>query len=264
MRGGSRAKHDRKGGPVGTEARALQNIELNARHFSYPPPGFVTPVEHSLLYNMISEPELYPEGVVKEEIGNESFDVYLEVKEEESGRDRHGVTTSTRRRSEGSAAEEEQETKVSYAQLSALLALSAEHSSHKGNDEKSKDSDDGEPNMGVPELLCKTVLKCVVKYANENDLDREHEIAELLQPVQVHAARRENRAAMKQILPFYLGYAATLVTLNPVPMLLGATVTNVMPDKTREERRNVRGFADQSGRAADVEKTGLLDEADDL
>lgn len=52
---------------VGTEANAIQNMARNAKHFAYPPEGFITPVEHSLLYSMIEFPERYPEDVVKGE-----------------------------------------------------------------------------------------------------------------------------------------------------------------------------------------------------
>ena len=42
----------------------------------------MTPIEHSLLYAMIEFPERYPEGVVKGEIEDEEFEVYLYIKDE--------------------------------------------------------------------------------------------------------------------------------------------------------------------------------------
>ena len=49
---------------VGTEAKAIDNIAKNSKTFSYPKEGFISRIEHSLTYNMISEPDVYPEDVV--------------------------------------------------------------------------------------------------------------------------------------------------------------------------------------------------------
>ena len=56
-----------RGSAVGTEANAIQNMAMNAKNFAYPPDGFITPIEHSLLYSMIEFPDHYPESVVKSE-----------------------------------------------------------------------------------------------------------------------------------------------------------------------------------------------------
>ena len=62
---------------MGTEANAIANMTRNAKQFSYPSEGFITPIEHSLLYAMIEFPKLYPESVVKSVIEEEEFDVYI-------------------------------------------------------------------------------------------------------------------------------------------------------------------------------------------
>ena len=59
--------------------------------------------------------------------------------------------------------------------------------------------------------MCKYVLKTIVRYAEEHDLDRQTEIQELLEPVERHAEKRNNKAALNQVLPFYIGYAATII-----------------------------------------------------
>ena len=59
--------------------------------------------------------------------------------------------------------------------------------------------------------MCKYVLKTIVRYAEKHDLDRQTEIQELLGPVERHAEKRNNKAALNQVLPFYIGYAATII-----------------------------------------------------
>jgi len=45
-------------------------------------------------------------------------------------------------------------------------------------------------------------------------------------------------------------------------MLAGAAMMNVGVDKMAEENKNVQSIANESEKRADVEKTGLLDEAE--
>ena len=66
-------------------------------------------------------------------------------------------------------------------------------------------------NKSISETMCKYVLKTIVRYAEEHDLDRQTEIQELLEPVERHAEKRNNKAALNQVLPFYIGYAATII-----------------------------------------------------
>lgn len=218
---------------MGTEAKAVENIKRNARNFRYPPDGFVTHVEHSLLYAMLSDPKHYPQDVVKQQIDDEDFTQYLVVNTASSKANEEDV--------------------ISYAQLSALLALSAEKLPPQKNNEETSSQ----------QKLCKALLQCVVHYAEEHDLDRAKEVQEFLQPVQKLAQKHESNAALSAILPFYVGYAASIITLNPVPMFVGATMT-ALSDSNTGEQQNVRGFASETSRKADLEKTSLLDETDDL
>ena len=74
-----RKKPTYDGRTVGTEAVALKNIKSNASTFSYPENGFSNPVEHSLLYAMLEEPDIYPASAVLEVIEDEDFSQYLYV-----------------------------------------------------------------------------------------------------------------------------------------------------------------------------------------
>jgi len=237
---------------VGTEAAAVAALKANSKAFKYPPEGFVERVEYTLLYSMLNEPKVYPENVVKEHIAAEDFNQYLAIK------DAHGqfAASASSAGNNGSNSEE----RVSYAQLSALLALSAEKFPPKNDSAASDSSSD---NQSISEKLCKVILQCVVRYAEEHGLDRKAEIQELLGPVEKHAMKRNNKAALYQVLPFYVGYAATIVTANPLPMLAGAAMMSAGQDDMYEENKNVQSIANESEKRADIEKTGLLDETDD-
>eukprot|EP00804_Cyclotella_cryptica_P010933 CCRYP_016677-RB/>CCRYP_016677-RB protein AED:0.09 eAED:0.09 QI:0/0/0/1/0/0/3/0/293 len=234
--------------PVGTEAKALENISKNAQFFNYPPEGFITPIEHSLLYAMILYPEQYPESVVRKEIHDEEFDAYLYVKDPVS------------QQAAAAAAA------VSYAQLSALLALSAEKNPSTAAQERASPSSNNNNNnnnqLSIGQTLCRKLLKTVTKYAESHSLDRHREIRELLDPVEKRCQIRNEQAALKQLLPAYAGYTLSLVTGNPLPLLIGAAAL-VGNDPMVEENENVHGFRGMGGRTADLETVGLLDECED-
>jgi len=250
---------------VGTEALALANMEKNRKEFGYPETGFVAPIEHSLLYAIISSSGTtdYPADVMEQQIADEDFDQYL-------------LVVSKQTTSSNSSHQEEQEPIISYAQLSALLALSAENlpapepeknnkdTTTTTNDNTKQQQQETQQKVSVGQKLCKALLKCVIRHAEEHGLDRQHEVQEFLRPVQVYTSKREAKAAFVGILPMYLGYAATIVTANPVPMLLGASVSLSMSDKTAKERDHVEGFASETNRRGDVEKASLLDEGEDF
>ena len=239
---GKSTKHKSRG-PVGTEAVALENMKRNRKDFGYPSQGFVTPIEHSLLYAMISEPTLYPEKVVKDQIYEEDFTVYLVGKQVSK------------------------EPVVSYAQLSAILALSAEKWPPQPQQEQDDDDSQQAAPTSVPQVLCKTLLQCVIRHAEQHSLDREAEVQELLAPVERLATKRDAKAELAAILPIYIGMGATLVTANPLPLWVGAAVTNVMSSRViaqEDERQNMSSIASQTNRMADIEKASLLDESEDM
>ena len=266
--GGSGGARSGSAGPrTSTEAAAAAALRRNARDFSYPPGGFVHPIERSLLYSMLGEPGVYPPGVVGEHIDGEDLGAYLAV------RGAHGAGAGAGAgaggggvRGAGGEDEEEEEDSASYAQLGALLALAAEKfpPGQAGGDDEGGGGERDPGQADVPRRLCRAVLRTVVRYAERNGLDREAELRELLDPVERRARRRSNGAAWRQILPFYVGYAASLVTANPLPMLLGAGfMVGGDAKKAEDEGRNHEAISQHAERSGDVERAGLLDEAED-
>uniref|UniRef100_A0A6U5DRM5 Uncharacterized protein n=1 Tax=Corethron hystrix TaxID=216773 RepID=A0A6U5DRM5_9STRA len=230
-------------GPVGTEATALKNLKKNSESFDYPKDGFVERIEYTLLYSMLREPDVYPEAVVKEHIDSEDFEKYLVVKSKHGG----GMAAT---RCGG-------EELISYTQLSALLALSAEKFPATSSSPNLSNA-----GKSISQQLAKAVLNTVIRYAEEHGLDREREMKELLEPVEKHAEKRKEEVSSKQLMPYYIGCAATVVTGNPLPMILGASAIGVGSEKYEKEAKNLSSIAFETGRRTDVEKTGLLDEHD--
>lgn len=252
----------REGKPVGTEAAAVANLERNARLFAYPKDGFVCKIEYSLLYAMISEPKVFPEDVVLEELEKEDFEQYMEVGTK---------TTFSNGEDDG-----DEDPIMSYAQLSAMLALSAEknsHSSMAANDQHRNQSTssstsapgampDGTEVNAVAQKLCKTILNTVIRYAREHDLDRAAEIRELMDPVERYCSNRIETAELKSILPLYVGYTASILTGNPLPLLVGTGLTVAGAEGTNEQRNTLSSIQNETKRKGDVEKASLLDEVE--
>jgi hypothetical protein len=258
---------------VGTEAKAIENISKNSKAFNYPAEGFINRIEHSLTYNMISEGGrgVYPEDVVLKQISEEDFKSYLFVATNNNSKnmnnnhgnisknkDAHGEGGDDSSRHDEDNADNDEDMIVSYAQLSAILALSLQK-----YPPPREDYEDQQSRQSVPQKLCKAVLQCVVRYATRHDLDRQREVGELLKPVEAHFAKRNDAAQFKNALPFYIGYTATLITANPLPMLVGVSIMGATGDAMIQEQRNMMSIAKHSSRMADVETTGLLDEAED-
>lgn len=283
---------------VGTEANAIQNMAANAKQFSYPPEGFITPVEHSLLYAMIEYPDRYPESVVKKEIEEEEFEEYLYVKDAKrkgvaatgddgggKGREENDEEGSDQAaRIEQQRAEEEEF--ASYAQLSALAALSAQKNPSTATPEpinKSSRQPNNPPNrtnsvnsggpsttaptitqpetLSIGQCLVRKILKTITRYSDAHGLDRQNEIREFLTPIERRCQLRNEKAALQQLLPAYAGYTLSLVTGNPLPLLIGAAALT-QKDPMMEENSNVSGFRAVGGRAGDMETAGLLDECE--
>lgn len=248
-----RKKQGQPPGPVGTEAKAAAAKEKNARNFHYPSAGFVCPVEHTLLYAMLTEPTIYPEEVIKNEIDSEDFEDYLPLN-----------TPMPVRGDEDAPA--------SLAQLSVLLAVSsAKFPSH---DETALD-EFGFPNErtinerkkkkeeSIPYILSKKIINTVVRYADEHNLDRSAEIDELTSPVNSYLQKRIAKNEISESVPMYVGYTASLLTANPLFFMVGAAVTVGKASNNanaREERINADALAAEAARRGDAEKTGLLDE----
>ncbi|KAL7535644.1 hypothetical protein ACHAXR_006630 [Thalassiosira sp. AJA248-18] len=287
------------GGAVGTEANAIQNMARNAKHFNYPSSGFITPIEHSLLYAMIEFPEQYPEGVVKSMIEEEDFDVYLYVNDEKSKRGNNNDGSNDRgeeeeeREQQTTAAQSDAnigEEHVSYAQLSALAALSAEKfpstatpdqttnasstarsssstnsselpSSNNSKNSNNNDQQQQQQQISIGQALVRKLLRAITRYSDAHSLDRNTEIREFLLPIEKRCQIRNEKAALQQLLPAYAGYTLSLVTGNPLPLLIGAAALTG-PDTMAEENSNISGFRAVGGRVGDLETAGLLDECE--
>lgn len=191
------------GGAVGTEAKAIKNQQLNAKDFKYPEEGFITPVEHSLLYAMIEYPENYPESVIRSEIEDEDFNQYLYVKGKASMQPNNNDSQTATQQSE-------EEHRVSYGQLSALLALSASKNPSTASQEQNSnnEAESGDQALSVGETLCRKLLRTITRYADAHSLDRNNEIREFLDPIERRCAIRNEKAALQQLLPAYAGYVS--------------------------------------------------------
>ena len=178
----------------GTQAAAAAQMESNKKYFKYPAEGFVSPIEHSLIHAMISEPAIYPPDVIRQAIREQDFSEFLVVKR------------NTKNTTAASTANDEEEI-CSYAQLSALLSLGMQ----KWPDATASNNEKENPNDSVAQTLCQALLRTVVQYANDHDLDREHEIAEFLNPAVERTKQRLDRAAnVKMNLPLYAGLALSV------------------------------------------------------
>lgn len=217
-------------GAVGTEAVAAASQLINSKHFRYPPQGFVSRIEHSLLYAMIREPEIFPVVTVLKAMDDEDFTIYLYV------RPKPGTMTA--------------EYDVSYAQLTALLALAGEEWPHESD---------------IPPTLCRKVSQSVIRYADQHGLDRQTEIDELLQPLYKYAMRREARQSLK-LLPWLVpALGASVVTGNPLPVYAAFMASNLVESSNIEKgatsTANTDRMIESGARAAIVEHAPLLDEA---
>ena len=65
------------GEPIGTEAMVAQALERNSKIFNYPIQGFLSRVEHTLMYAMLTEPGIFPPSAVIEQIQSEDFEKFF-------------------------------------------------------------------------------------------------------------------------------------------------------------------------------------------
>jgi len=218
---------------IGTAAIANSQLEVNAKTFKYPETGFVTRIEHSLLYAMIREPDIFPTPTVIDSINEENYSTYFYV------RPRRGQSVS--------------EYEVSYKQLTAILALAAEEWPH---------------NSDIPPVICHKISQVVLKYADDNGLDRKTELDDLLQPLYKYAVQREAKQAkamLKWVIP---ALGASVLVGNPLPVYAAVVGSNVAQTKEIEKGNisnlNTDRMMSSGERAANVEHTSLLDECDDI
>jgi hypothetical protein len=214
-------------GAVGTEAVAVASERINSKHFKYPESGFVARIEYSLLYAMIREPDIFPRDTVTKVIDEEDFTHYFYV------RPKPGTTV--------------REYQVSYAQLTALLALAGEEWDHHSD---------------IPPLLCRKISQSVIRYADQHGLDRKTEIDDLFQPLHKYALQREAKQSAKMLSWLVPALGATVVTGNPLPVYVAFMASNIFEsgsiDKGATASANKDRMLESGDRAANVEHASLL------
>jgi hypothetical protein len=214
---------------VGTEAVAAASERINSKYFKYPESGFVSRIEYSLLYAMIRESGIFPTDTVIKVIDEEDFTNYFYV------RPKPGTTTH--------------EYQVSYAQLTALLALAGEEWAHQSD---------------IPLLLCRRISQSVIRYADQHGLDRKTEIDDLLQPLHKYAMQREAKQSAKMLPWLVPAVGATVVTGNPLPVYVAFMASNIFEsaniDKGASSTANTDRMLESGERAANVERASLLEE----
>ncbi len=232
----------------GSEAVAVESQRVNAKTFKYPPTGFENWIENTLLYTMIRESSIFPPETVLQAIEEEDFSQYFYVKEEEKEEYRHRTVYDEDDDNDNDETDPSttKAAEVSYAQLTALLALAGE--------EWRSSSD-------VPQRLCKVISKEIIKYANKHDLDREHELKELLDPLIEYAKGRGRKQAL-QMLPWFA--ALTVSTINPLAfyatyMSMLAANSDALNKGDRADR-NTMDMTEMGKKHGNVEQASLLDE----
>jgi hypothetical protein len=115
--------------------------------------------------------------------------------------------------------------------------------------------------LSIGQTLCRKLLKTITRYSDKYNLDRQTEIREFLSPVERRCQVRNEKAALRTLLPAYAGYTLSILTGNPIPLLIGVAALTVEDDMA-DEMTNVNGFKQTGGRQATLETAGLLDECD--
>jgi hypothetical protein len=229
----------------GSEAVAAESQKLNAKMFKYPG-EFETWIEHSLLYTMIRESDIFPAETVLEAIDQEDYTQYFYLKEDNKNKSTQ-QPQQQHDEGEGSTSQSLQAANnISYAQLTAILALSGEEWP-----EATK----------VPERLCKAITKQIIKYATKHDLDRQQELKELIDPLIEYANERGKKQSLA-LLPWFA--ALTVSTVNPIAfyttyMTMIAVNGESMGKRDRADRNTI-DMMEQGNRHGNIEKASLLDE----
>lgn len=245
----------------GSEAVAVESQRVNAKAFRYPEEGFENWIENSLLYTMVRESSIFPAGAVLTAIDEEDYSQYFFVKqhhqeggvkqqqifddnEDDSNSNRN--SSNSNNNNHDADARKPEASGVSYAQLTALLALAGEEWSSSSE---------------VPQRLCNVISKEIIKYANKHNLERQQELKELLDPL-IDYAKGRGRKQILTMLPWFA--ALTVSTVNPVAFY--ATYMSMIAansdslNKGDRADKNTIDMASMGNRHGNVEKASLLDE----
>ena len=245
----------------GSEAVAVESQRVNAKAFKYPEGGFEDWIENSLLYTMVRESSIFPAVAVLTAIDEEEYSQYFFVKQQHQegvkqqqlfDDNEDDINTNTNSSSSIDTNNHDEDARkpeasgVSYAQLTALLALAGEEWSSSSE---------------VPQRLCNAISKEIIKYANKYNLERQQELKELLDPL-IDYAKGRGRKQMLTMLPWFA--ALTVSTINPVAfyatyMSMIAANSDSLHKGDRADKNTIN-MASMGNRHANVEKASLLDE----
>ena len=236
----------RRDKPVqGSEAVAVDSQRANAKAFKYPEGGFETWIENSLLYTMIRESNIFPADVVLAAIKEEEFSQYFLIKQKDQEKYEYDDNDSDEDNDDDDD-DKLAASQVSYAQLTALLALAGE---------------EWPSTSEVPQELCRIISKEIIKYANTHNLDREQELKELLEPLIKYASGRGRKQVLR-LLPWFAALAIS--TVNPLTFyatymsMLSANFDTLAQGDRAD--RNTINMAEMGKKQGDVENASLLDE----
>jgi hypothetical protein len=246
---------------VGTEAIAQQQYTKNQRDFRYPPSGFGTKIEYSLLYAMVSRPDVYPATAVRDAIRAEDFTEYIWL-----------VPTNASSSASQRTLDQNDPPESSYAQLCAILSLAVNkwpppqpqpfEQNDVSNPTNAAVAAAADP-LNIAQILCKALIHCVVRHAEEYNLDREHEVKDLLEPLERVTLARGRQTALAAVLPAYVGLGASILAGgNPLPFWIGYAMSiNAVANQERE-LANFRDIATTTTRQAHPETASLLTDDD--
>jgi hypothetical protein len=226
-RNNNQQQQQQRAKPVqGSEAVAVESQQVNAKTFKYPMEGFETWIEHSLLYTMIRESNIFPPEAVLKAINEEEYTQYFIIKEKQQQKQQNNQQKNINdddddddnddddsNRDSFNSTKKTVEAEVSYAQLTALLALAGEEWSSTSE---------------VPQTLCKAISKQIIKYANKHDLDRQQELKELLNPLIDYAkgrGRKQVSSFFSKFLFIFSGFVLYFYLTNLVHFFFNHSLT---------------------------------------
>eukprot|EP00526_Cylindrotheca_closterium_P012207 CAMPEP_0113632500 /NCGR_PEP_ID=MMETSP0017_2-20120614/16895_1 /TAXON_ID=2856 /ORGANISM="Cylindrotheca closterium" /LENGTH=467 /DNA_ID=CAMNT_0000543063 /DNA_START=68 /DNA_END=1471 /DNA_ORIENTATION=+ /assembly_acc=CAM_ASM_000147 len=237
------------GGPIGTEAMIEQHLERNSKFFKYPPQGYWTRIELSILYSMILEPTIFPASAVCEHIqqAQQEFNIARDDNDNgDSKQPQHFMEPYLYERPP--PGQYTAQMTVSYQQFVALLVLAGEEWPAESK---------------VPQALCQCMVQCIVQYADRHGLDRQVELEQgLRKPLEAYSRRRGAKITLSSMWPVYLGAITTALTGTAVPLGLSYIASfalnerHVQKECVAEENR--MEYQRSMERAANPEHESLL------
>ncbi|CAJ1959506.1 unnamed protein product [Cylindrotheca closterium] len=244
------------GGPIGTEAMIEQHLERNSKLFKYPPQGYWTRIELSILYSMVLEPTIFPASAVCEHIQQSQ----QEFADAAADADAHRKTDPQQPQhfmepylyERPPPGQYTAQMTVSYQQFVALLVLAGEEWPAESK---------------VPQLLCQSMVQCIVQYADRHGLDRQVELNQGLQkPLEQYSRKRGAKITLSSMWPVYVGAITTALTGTALPLGISYVASFALNEKHVQKEcvaeENRLHYQLSMERAANPEHESLLDDID--